>query len=83
MLWTIADTKAGQKGLKSLRNKYYASNCLKVYVQDEKTNEEETRALLSNFEQICEIEVVKSTFTEQTMGFAFVYFVEPGKAREA
>ena len=61
----------------------HITSCLGVYGLGEKTNKEEIRTLFSNFGQLSKIEVLKERFKKQTMGFAFVFFVESTKAKSA
>ena len=61
----------------------HITSCLGVYGLGEKTNKEEIRTLFSNFGQLSKIEVLKERVKKQTMGFAFVFFVESTKAKLA
>ena len=61
----------------------HITSCLGVYGLGEKTNKEEIRTLFSNFGQLSKIEVLKERVKKQTMGFAFVFFVESTKAKSA
>ena len=58
-------------------------NCLIVYGLEEKTNQKEIEELFLQFGRLHKIEIWAHEYTDQTRGFAFVYFAESMDAKLA
>ena len=59
---------------KQKRHEYYTLTCLGVFGLREKTKGEDISALFSDFGRLSKLEIIGDNYTNQIMGFTFVYF---------